>query len=72
VVAALKRQQPSSLVEGMRAGTIRGFIPLYVWAEVPRVLQDRHREGGSFDLVAAEALWWSTYVPLLRVKAISK
>lgn len=67
VVAALHRGQPSSWVMGMRSGTIRGFIPAYVWAEVPRVLSDRHREGGDFNLAAAEGLWWSDYVPLLYV-----
>ncbi|MFE9889809.1 hypothetical protein [Streptomyces scopuliridis] len=37
----------------MRHGTLRGFIPHYVWAEVPRVLADRKREGGTFDLARA-------------------
>ncbi|MGW6569801.1 hypothetical protein [Streptomyces sp. NPDC054975] len=45
----------------MRYGTLRRFIPHCVWAEVPRVLADRKNEGGEggdFDLLAAEALWW--------------
>lgn len=67
VLAALRRQRSSALVKGMQAGTIRSFIPHHVWAEVPRVLEDRYREGGKFDLAAAEALWWTTYVQLLRV-----
>ncbi|MDQ0577827.1 hypothetical protein QF030_000005 [Streptomyces rishiriensis] len=67
VTAALKRGQPSSILAGMRHGTLRGFIPHYVWAEVPRVLADRKREGGTFDLARAEQLWWQQYVPLLHV-----
>ncbi|MGA5454415.1 PIN domain-containing protein [Streptomyces umbrinus] len=71
VTAALKRGQPSSILAGMRHGTLRGFIPHYVWAEVPRVLADRKREGGAFDLVAAERLWWQQYVPLLHVEDVN-
>ncbi|MFD3381297.1 MULTISPECIES: PIN domain-containing protein [unclassified Streptomyces] len=67
VTAALKRGQPSSILAGMRHGTLRGFIPHYVWAEVPRVLADLKNEGRSFDLAAAERLWWQQYVPLLHV-----
>ncbi|MES5824894.1 PIN domain-containing protein [Streptomyces sp. RG80] len=67
VTAALKRGQPSSILAGMQHGTLRGFIPHYVWAEVPRVLADRKREGGAFDLARAERLWWQQYVPLLHV-----
>ncbi|MFJ3673809.1 PIN domain-containing protein [Streptomyces sp. NPDC090106] len=67
VTAALKRGQPSSILAGMQHGTLRGFIPHYVWAEVPRVLADRKREGGAFDLETAERLWWQQYVPLLHV-----
>jgi hypothetical protein len=67
VTAALKRGEPSSILAGMQYGTLRGFIPHYVWAEVPRVLADRKREGGTFDLVRAEQMWWEQYVPLLHV-----
>jgi hypothetical protein len=67
ILAALKRGQPSSILAGMQYGTLRGFIPHYVWAEVPRVLADRKREGGSFDLCEAEALWWQEYIPVLHV-----
>ncbi|WP_221360900.1 PIN domain-containing protein [Streptomyces beigongshangae] len=67
ITAALKRGKPSSILAGMRYGTLRGFIPHYVWAEVPRVLADRRHEGGDFDLVKAERLWWGQYVPLLHV-----
>lgn len=67
VTAALKRGRPSSILAGMQYGTLRGFIPHYVWAEVPRVLADRKREGGTFELVRAEQLWWEQYVPLLHV-----
>ncbi|WP_158698037.1 PIN domain-containing protein [Streptomyces prunicolor] len=67
VTAAVFRGRPSSIVDGMREGTLRGFIPHYVWAEVPRVLADLKREGGAFDLAAAERLWWQQYVPLLHV-----
>ncbi|MGW5657505.1 PIN domain-containing protein [Streptomyces humi] len=67
ITAALKRGKPSSILAGMRYGTLRGFIPHYVWAEVPRVLADRRYEGGDFDLVKAERLWWGQYVPLLHV-----
>ncbi|MFE6398076.1 PIN domain-containing protein [Streptomyces alboflavus] len=70
VTAALKRGRPSSILAGMRHGTLRGFIPHYVWAEVPRVLADRKREGGAFDLAQAERLWWQQYVPLLRVVCV--
>ncbi|MFJ2736166.1 PIN domain-containing protein [Streptomyces sp. NPDC087317] len=70
VTAALKRGQPSSILAGMRHGTLRGFIPHYVWAEVPRVLADRKREGGTFDLARAERLWWQQYVPLLHVVCV--
>ncbi|MCZ0999704.1 hypothetical protein O1M63_18815 [Streptomyces mirabilis] len=54
ITAALKRGKPSSILAGMRHGTLRGFIPHCVWAEVPRVLADRKNEGGDFDLVKAE------------------
>jgi hypothetical protein len=67
VTAAVFRGRPSSIVDGMRYGTLRGFIPHYVWAEVPRVLADLKHEGGAFDLAAAERLWWQQYVPLLHV-----
>ncbi|MFF3166759.1 PIN domain-containing protein [Streptomyces sp. NPDC003273] len=70
VTAALKRGQPSSILAGMQHGTLRGFIPHYVWAEVPRVLADRKHEGGTFDLAGAERLWWQEYVPLLRVVCV--
>jgi hypothetical protein len=71
ITAALKRGRPSSILDGMRHGTLRGFIPHYVWAEVPRVLADRKREGGTFDLVKAERLWWQQYVPLLHVVSVT-
>jgi hypothetical protein len=67
VIAALYRRKPSSLLAAMRQGTIRGFIPHHVWAEVPRVLEDRKLEGGAFYLDAAWSLWWSQYVPHLYV-----
>ncbi|MEU7406115.1 PIN domain-containing protein [Streptomyces sp. NPDC044948] len=67
VTAALKRSKPSSILAGMQHGTLRGYIPHYVWAEVPRVLADRKCEGGTFDFAAAERLWWQQYVPLLHV-----
>ncbi|MGW2827088.1 PIN domain-containing protein [Streptomyces sp. NPDC001443] len=71
ITAALKRGKPSSILAGMRHGTLRGFIPHYVWAEVPRVLADRKDEGGDFDLVKAERLWWGQYVPLLHVVCVN-
>ena len=71
ITAALKRGQPSSILAGMRYGTLRGFIPHYVWAEVPRVLADRRREGDTFDLAKAEWLWWHQYVPLLHVVSVT-
>lgn len=56
------------MLAALQAGTMRGFIPVSVWAEVPRVLVDRHREShGGFDLQEAEALWWSKYIPVLHV-----
>ncbi|MGW1093341.1 PIN domain-containing protein [Streptomyces sp. NPDC002596] len=67
ILAALDRGEPSSFLAGMQYGTLRGFIPHYVWAEVPRVLADRSREGESFNLRAAEALWWQEYIPVLHV-----
>ncbi len=30
IIAALKRGKPSSILAGMRHGTLRGFIPRYV------------------------------------------
>ncbi|MBC2902107.1 PIN domain-containing protein [Streptomyces cupreus] len=71
ITAALGRGRPSSILDGMRHGTLRGFIPHYVWAEVPRVLADRKREGGTFDLAKAEEMWWREYVPLLHVVSVS-
>lgn len=71
ITAALGRGRPSSILDGMRYGTLRGFIPHYVWAEVPRVLADRKREGGTFDLAKAEEMWWREYVPLLHVVSVS-
>ncbi|MFG1642646.1 hypothetical protein ACGFMK_20335 [Amycolatopsis sp. NPDC049252] len=66
VIAATRRIPPSSFVAAMQNGTVRGFITRRVWAEVPRVLEDRWREdGGAFDLGTALRIWWRTYVPLL-------
>jgi hypothetical protein len=70
VTAVLKRGEPSSILAGMQYGTLRGFIPRYVWAEVPRVLADRKREGGGFELAEAERLWWREYVPLQHVVSV--
>ncbi|MET7718634.1 PIN domain-containing protein [Streptomyces sp. NPDC005407] len=71
IIAALNRGEPSSILAGMQHGTLRGFIPHYVWAEVPRVLADRKREGATFDLARAERLWWQGYVPLLHVVSVN-
>jgi len=65
VIAGTHRSEPSSFVAGMREGTLRAFIPHGVWAEVPRVLEDRAREGEGFDLAAAQDLRWSVYMPML-------
>ncbi|GHE51502.1 PIN domain-containing protein [Streptomyces capitiformicae] len=71
ITATLKRRRPSSILDGMRYGTLRGFIPHYVWAEVPRVLADLKSEGRTFDLAAAERLWWGQYIPLLHVVCVN-
>lgn len=67
VIAATRRLPPySSFVEAMMDGTLRGFITRKVWAEVPRVLEDRWQESdGGFNLDAALRIWWCVYVPLL-------
>ncbi|MEV5129811.1 hypothetical protein OG322_17345 [Streptomyces sp. NBC_01260] len=67
IIAATRRRDPSSFVAGARAGTVRCLIPIHVWEEVPRVLADRHREGGRFDLGRALELWHSRYAPVLYV-----
>ncbi|MBQ1117025.1 MULTISPECIES: PIN domain-containing protein [Streptomyces] len=67
IIAATRRPEPSSFVAAARAGTVRHLIPVHVWEEVPRVLADRHREGGRFDLERALELWRSQYAPLLYV-----
>jgi hypothetical protein len=67
IIAATRRPTPSSFVAGARAGTVRCLIPVHVWEEVPRVLADRHREGGRFDLGRALELWQSRYAPVLYV-----
>ncbi|MER6218717.1 PIN domain-containing protein [Streptomyces sp. NPDC001674] len=67
IIAATRRPKPSSFTEGARAGTVRCLIPVHVWEEVPRVLADRHREGGRFDLGRALELWQSRYAPVLYV-----
>ncbi|MFD3658703.1 PIN domain-containing protein [Streptomyces sp. NPDC058620] len=67
IIAATRRRDPSSFVAGGRAGTVRCLIPVHVWEEVPRVLADRHREGGKFDLGRALALWKFRYAPVLYV-----
>jgi hypothetical protein len=36
----------------MTERTMRGFITHRAWAELPRALDDRWCEGGSFDLDA--------------------
>lgn len=46
---------------------MRCLIPIHVWEEVPRVLADRHHEGGRFDLGRALELWQSRYAPVLYV-----
>ncbi|MDT0309657.1 PIN domain-containing protein [Streptomyces sp. DSM 44917] len=67
IIAATRRPAPSSFVAGARAGTVRCLIPVHVWEEVPRVLADRHHEGGRFDLGRALELWQSRYAPVLYV-----
>ncbi|MFG2142605.1 PIN domain-containing protein [Streptomyces sp. NPDC048696] len=67
IIAATRRTEPSSFVAGARAGTVRCLIPVHVWQEVPRVLADRHREGGRFDLGRALELWQYRYAPVLYV-----
>ncbi|MFE5768573.1 PIN domain-containing protein [Streptomyces sp. NPDC056485] len=67
IIAATRRPAPSSFVAGARAGTVGCLIPVHVWDEVPRVLADRHREGGRFDLERALELWRSRYAPVLYV-----
>lgn len=67
IIAATRRPEPSSFVAAARAGTVRHLIPVHVWEEVPRVLADRHREGGRSDLERALELWQSRYAPLLYV-----
>ncbi|MEU0428861.1 PIN domain-containing protein [Streptomyces canus] len=67
IIAATRRSAPSSFVAGARAGTVRCLIPVHVWEEVPRVLADRHHEGGRFDLGRALELWQSRYAPVLYV-----
>ncbi|MFJ3185403.1 PIN domain-containing protein [Streptomyces halstedii] len=67
IIAATRRPALSSFVAGARAGTVRHLIPVHVWEEVPRVLTDRHREGGRFDLERALKLWQVRYAPLLYV-----
>lgn len=67
VIAATRQPDPSSFVAGAQAGTVRCLIPVHVWKEVPRVLADRHREGGRFDLGRALELWQSQYMPVLHV-----
>ncbi|MFF5788893.1 PIN domain-containing protein [Streptomyces sp. NPDC012693] len=67
IIAATRRRDPSSFVAGAQAGTVRCLIPVHVWEEVPRVLADRHREHGRFDLERALDLWQSKYAPVLYV-----
>lgn len=67
IIAATRRRDPSSFVAGARAGTVRCLIPVHVSEEVPRVLADRHQEGGRFDLGRAMALWQTRYAPVLYV-----
>ncbi|KDR60986.1 PIN domain-containing protein [Streptomyces albidoflavus] len=67
IIAATRRREPSSFVAGAQKGTVRCLIPVHVRDEVPRVLADRHREGGQFDLERALVLWRSVYEPVLYV-----
>jgi hypothetical protein len=67
IIAALARGRPSSLLMAMRQRMVRGFVSDAVWAEVPRVLEDRKREGGRFDLEAAFRRWWRFYIPQIDV-----
>ncbi|GHF35348.1 hypothetical protein GCM10017566_05150 [Amycolatopsis bartoniae] len=57
IVAATHRHRDSSLVTEMHRGTLRGFVTHHVWSEISRVLEDRARESGDFDLDAALRLW---------------
>lgn len=67
VIAVVGEGREPMLLDGMRHGTIRGLMTYRVWAEVPRVLEDRARKKGGVDLKAAQDLWWSCYVPVLFV-----
>lgn len=51
---------------------IRCFVTHRVWAEVPRVLQQRHAKPDSrpFDLRAAERLRWEQYLPAVQVVTV--
>ena len=65
VISAAGRPRPSSLLQALRSGVVRGYMPHHVWAEVPRVLERRHRDKGGFDLARAQELWWTAYVPVI-------
>src|SRR4051812_24001576 len=64
VMSSLRYETVSSLLAAMQIGVIRVFVGHHVWAEVPRQLAALGQEG-RLDAAEAEALWWTSYVPLV-------
>jgi hypothetical protein len=71
VMDCLRSGMVSPLLSAMRLGVVRVFVAQHVWAEVPRALATLGEEG-RLDAAAAEALWWTTYVPLVRVVDVGR
>lgn len=65
VIKTVRNQLPSPLLLAMQTGLVRGFMAHHTWAEVPRVLAKR-AAAEKVDLVAAESLWWHSYVRVVR------
>lgn len=66
VMMSVRTSRPSPLLIAMNVGVVRMHAGQHVWAEVPRVLSDL-ADNGRLDRQAAEELWWSEYVPMIRV-----
>ncbi len=58
--------RPSRLLMAMQVGVVRVYVAEHVWAEVPRKIDELGDEGKLDAAVAAE-LWWTSYIPLVRV-----
>jgi|HubBroStandDraft_1064217.scaffolds.fasta_scaffold15273_3 hypothetical protein len=70
VIKTVKGNLPSPLFLALSTGLMRAYMAHHTWAEVPRVLKKRAALEGV-DPEAAERLWWTSYVAIIRFVSTS-